>query len=162
MRGDNVNNDSFNTRVDFFEYTVKKGDSLYTIAKKYNTTVADLNDINMLTNTTIFPGQVLLIPKGTAYEKDIYFENYVVKPGDTIEIIARKLGVDPIQLGVYNDFAVVEIAQGQTLKIPRENTYIVKQGDTVDTILESTKKTADQLLRANAGAWLKTGSKIYL
>lgn len=157
-----MNYNSLNTRVDFFEYTVKKGDSLYTIAKKYNTTVADLNDINMLTSTTIFPGQVLLIPNGTAYEKDIYFENYVVRPGDTIEVIAKKLGVDPIQLGLYNDFAVIEIAQGQTLKIPRENTYTVRQGDTVESILESTKKTADQLLRANEGTWLKTGNKIYL
>lgn len=157
-----MNYDSLNTRVDFIEYTVKKGDSLYTIAKKYNTTVANLNDINMLTSTTIFPGQVLLIPNGLAYEKDIYFENYVVRPGDTIEVIARKLGVDPIQLGLYNDFAVIELVQGQNLKIPRENTYTVRQGDTVDTVLESTKKTADQLLRANAGTWLKTGSKIYL
>ena len=142
-------------------YTVKSGDSLWSIAKKYDTTVSLLTDINMLTNSVIFPGQVLLIPKGTSYE-EVYFENYVVKPGDTIEVIANKLGVDPIQLGLYNDFAIIELVQGQTLKIPRDNAYTVKPDDTVDSILKTTKKTADQLLRANANTWLKTGSKIYL
>lgn len=148
-------------RVDYFEYTVKKGDSLYSIAKKYDTTVSLLTDINMLTNSVIFPGQVLLIPKGASNE-EVYFENYVIKPGDTIELIANKLGVDPIQLGLYNDFAIIELVQGQTLKVPRDHAYTVKPDDTVDSILKTTKKTADQLLRANASTWLKTGSKIYL
>lgn len=156
-----MNSSELGQRIDYFEYTVKKGDSLYSIAKKYDTTVSLLTDINMLTNSVIFPGQVLLIPKGTSYE-EVYFENYVVKPGDTIEVIANKLGVDPIQLGLYNDFAIIELVQGQTLKIPRDNAYTVKADDTVDSILKTTKKTADQLLRANANTWLKTGSKIYL
>ena len=149
-------------RVDYFEYTVKKGDSLYAIAKKFDTTVAILTDVNMLTNSVIFPGQVLLIPKGTDNKMDIYFENYIVKPGDTIEVIANKLGVDPVQLGLYNDFAIIELVEGQTIKIPRDNTYVVKPEDTVDTVLNATNKTADQLLRANASVWLKSGTKIYL
>ena len=79
-----MNYNDFGLRIDFVEYTVKKGDSLYTIAKAYNTTVSELSDINMLTNTTIFPGQVLLVPKNSNAEVDYYFENYVVKQGDTI------------------------------------------------------------------------------
>lgn len=162
MRGDKMNLSKFNQRVDYFEYTVKKGDSLYAIAKKFDTTVAILTDVNMLTNSVIFPGQVLLIPKGTDNKMDIYFENYIVKPGDTIEVIANKLGVDPVQLGLYNDFAIIELVEGQTIKIPRDNTYVVKPEDTVDTVLNATNKTADQLLRANASVWLKSGTKIYL
>ena len=45
------------------EYVVKQGDSLYQIAKLFNTTVADISDANMLTSSMIYPGQVLLIPK---------------------------------------------------------------------------------------------------
>ena len=55
-----MNYDDFGLRIEYVEYTVKKGDSLYNIAKKYDTTVSDLTDINMLTTNTIFPGQVLL------------------------------------------------------------------------------------------------------
>lgn len=58
-----MNYDDFGLRIEYVEYTVKKGDSLYNIAKKYDTTVSDLTDINMLTTNTIFPGQVLLVPK---------------------------------------------------------------------------------------------------
>ncbi len=156
-----MNYNELGQRIDYFEYKVKKGDSLYSIAKKYDTTVALLTDINMLTNSVIFPGQVLLIPKNSNME-DVYFENYVIKPGDTVETIATKLGVDPIQLGLYNDFAIIELVQGQTLKVPRDNTYTIKPEDTIDSILNSTNKTAEQLLRANANVWLKAGNKIYL
>ena len=47
---------NYNLRVEYEEYKVVKGDTLYTIAKRYDTTVAELSDINMLTSATIFPG----------------------------------------------------------------------------------------------------------
>ena len=42
-------------------YVVKPNDSLYEIAKKYNTTVSKLKDINNLTSNTIYPGAILKI-----------------------------------------------------------------------------------------------------
>ena len=42
-------------------YQVKKGDTLYSIAKKYETTVANLKKINDLTSNTISIGQKLII-----------------------------------------------------------------------------------------------------
>ena len=70
-----MNYNDFGQRIDYVEYVVKKGDTLYTIAKKYDTTVASLTDINMLTSNAIFPGQILLVPKGSSKEIDYYFEN---------------------------------------------------------------------------------------
>lgn len=157
-----MNYNDFGLRVEYVEYTVSKGDSLYEIAKKYNTTVATLTDVNMLTNNTIFPGQVLLIPKTVDSFSDYFFESYNVQPGDNLELVANKLGVDPVLLGLYNDFSSYQLVEGQTIKIPRNNTYIVKQGDTVDTILKTTNRTAEQIIRANASNWLKTGAKINL
>ena len=150
------------TRIEYMEYIVQKGDSLYMIAEKHNTTVSELTDINMLTSNTIFPGQVLLIPKNSNQVVDYYFENYLVQPNDTVKKIADSLGVDPVLIGLYNDFAGYQIVPGQTLKIPRNNIYVVKQNDTLDSILKTTNKTPEQLLRANATNWLKTGNKIYL
>ena len=50
-------------RNNYTEYVVQKGDSLYTIAKKYGITVSELTDINMLTTNVIYPNQVLLVPQ---------------------------------------------------------------------------------------------------
>lgn len=157
-----MNYNDFGLRIEYVEYTVKKGDSLYEIAKKYNTTVNTLTDINMLTTNTIFPGQVLLIPSTDSADKDYYFESYTVQPGDNLELIANKHGVDPVLLGLYNDFSSYQLVEGQTIKIPRNNTYVVRNTDTVDTILNMTNTTAEQILRANAKNWLKAGSKINL
>lgn len=157
-----MNYNDFGQRIDYVEYVVKKGDTLYTIAKKYDTTVASLTDINMLTSNAIFPGQILLVPKGSSKEIDYYFENYTIKPGDTIELISTKLGVDPVLLGMYNNFAILELKDNQVIKIPRNDTYTVKQNDTVDTIISTTNRSAEQILRANASTWLKAGNKILL
>lgn len=63
-------------------YTIEKGDSLYSIAKKYNinpTLLATLNGLNM--SDYIYPNQEILIPKsGYSY--------YITKDGDTIDSVA--------------------------------------------------------------------------
>ena len=42
-------------------YTVQKGDSLYSIAKKFNTTVATLKELNNLTSNLLSIGQILIV-----------------------------------------------------------------------------------------------------
>lgn len=150
----------YNIRKEYEEYKVVKGDSLYTIAKKYDTTVAELSDINMLTSAVIYPGQSLLVPRNVA--TDYYFEEYVTMIGDTVESIGDKFNVDAVTLGLYNDFGNLRLDANQSIKIPRRNVYIVKQDDSVDSVLSKTNRTADQLLRANSSIWLKSGTKIYL
>lgn len=44
-------------------YYVRPGDSLWKIAKKYNTTIDNIKSVNVLTSDTIFPGQQLIILK---------------------------------------------------------------------------------------------------
>ena len=44
-------------------YTVQAGDTLWSIAQRFNTTVDEIVALNNITNPNlIFPGQVLLIP----------------------------------------------------------------------------------------------------
>lgn len=153
---------SYGLRVEYVEYTVQKGDSLYSIAKKFNTNVSELIDINMLTSNTIFPNQVLLVPKKTSKDENFDFDTYYTVTDDTIEIISDKANVDPVLLGLYNDFGKLKLMPNQPITLPKNKTYTVRNNDTVDTILQNTNKTADQLLRANASTWLKSGTKIYL
>lgn len=46
----------------YITYVVKKGDTLYSIAKKYNTTVANIKKLNNLSTTILQINQELLIP----------------------------------------------------------------------------------------------------
>ena len=55
--------------VVYEEYVVKPKDSLYTIAKEFKTTVAELTDLNMLTTNVLYPNQVLLVP---THSKTLY------------------------------------------------------------------------------------------
>lgn len=45
----------------YLTYTVKRGDNLYTIARKYNTSVDNLIELNNLTSNNLFIGQILKI-----------------------------------------------------------------------------------------------------
>ena len=81
---------------DMFMYTVKKGDSLYSIAKKYNTTVNDIVNLNYLKSTNLSIGQVLRIPETYTKEEDMImpnFTNYVVKKGDSLYSIAKNFNI---------------------------------------------------------------------
>ena len=62
-------------------YTVVKGDNLYSIANKYNTSVDELKKLNNLSTNIIQIGQVLKIPS--------MYSEYTVKKGDTLWAIAR-------------------------------------------------------------------------
>ena len=44
-------------------YTVKRGDSLYIIGKRFNTTVNEIQKMNGVSGSLIYPNQKLLIPK---------------------------------------------------------------------------------------------------
>ena len=53
---------SGDTTKDNVVYTVKKGDSLYSIAREYGTTVDALKKLNNITSNTLSIGQKLLLP----------------------------------------------------------------------------------------------------
>lgn len=80
----------------FDYYTIMKGDTLYSIAKKNNVTVNVLSSINGLNpDEYIYPGQTILIPK-----KGISV--YITSMGDTLQNIARYFNTTPQGI-VYNN-----------------------------------------------------------
>jgi LysM repeat protein len=54
--------DPINKNKSTFIYTVKKGDSLWKISRRYNISISEIKSINKLDNNTIYPGQKLRIP----------------------------------------------------------------------------------------------------
>ncbi len=99
------------------EYTVKKGDSLYLIAKRFGTTVSYLKKINDLDSGTILKGTVLKVPsyieaypdytdKVLDLSEDIIYTPkgivYKVKKGDTLGKIAKKFKVSVKAIKKWN------------------------------------------------------------
>ena len=77
------------------KHVVKKGDSLYNIAKRYNTTVQSLKVMNGLSNASLSVGQELIISPGiSTVSKDSETRKYTVQKGDYPAIIAKKYNMD--------------------------------------------------------------------
>ena len=93
-------------------YTVKSGDSLYSIAKKYNTTVSNLKTLNNLSSTTLSIGQVLKVPSSS--EVNIY----TVVSGDSLYSIARKFNTTVSALQDANNLVTSVLTVGQKIIIP--------------------------------------------
>lgn len=134
-------------------YTVKFGDTLYSIALKFNTTVNDLKTLNGLTSNNLSIGQKLRIPP-TEVEED--FINYTVKLGDTLYTIAQNYGLTVNDIIEYNNLGTTLITPNQVIKIPtttsdnnNENIYTVKPGDTLYSIAQQTGATIDEIKLLN-------------
>lgn len=103
-----------------FMYTVKKGDTLYSIAKKYNTTADKIISLNYLKSPSLSIGQVLRIPEMYTKEEDMVmpeFINYVVKKGDTLYTIARNNNVSVDTIIKDNNLTSNTLTVGKTIKI---------------------------------------------
>ena len=73
-------------------HRVRKGDSLYIIAKQYGTTTKKIQELNNLTNTTLHKGQVLTIfpGKNTPPPAVDGLATYKVRSGDSPFLIAKR------------------------------------------------------------------------
>jgi len=135
-------------------YIVKKGDSLWSIASKNNTTVDNIKKLNNLSSNNLSVGQVLKLSYD-AKKEDIKESNiYTVKKGDSLWLIANKYGTTVNELKNANNLKSNTLSIGQTLIIPekKESTskisYVVKKGDSLwliankyDTTVEKIKST---------------------
>ena len=131
-------------------YTVQRGDTLYSIASKYNTTVNDLINLNNLTSNNLSVGQVLRIPKREIIEEEGI---YTVKPGDSLYSIANKYNVSVNDIIEINNLASTVLTTGQQLIIPgyeeQENVYLVKPGDTLYRIASVYGVSVDDIIKEN-------------
>lgn len=136
-------------------YIVKKGDSLYSIANKYNTTVDELKRINNLTSNILSIGQVLKLPsdKVSDVEKEENTISYTVQKGDSLYSIARKYSTTIDKIKDLNNLTTNLLSIGQVLLIPTdtnlETTYTVKKGDSLYSIAKKYDTTVDRLKQLN-------------
>ena len=111
-------------QVIFIDHKVKRGESLWLIARKYNVRISDIVAINKLSDKSyIRPNQKLKIPtKGyDEYKKSIQSTSrkiyYTVKRGDTLSEIAEKHKTSVRKIKTWNGLRSDKIYMGQKLKI---------------------------------------------
>ena len=149
-------------------YTVRSGDTLSVIAKRYDTTVLELQRINGISDINlIYPGEILKIYPHEDHkkrEKKNFSSTYIVRKGDTLTAIAIRFGTTVNELMELNNITNPSlIYPGEILKIPTVKnkksksvsskqyikTYIVQSGDTLSGIAKKFNTTVDKLLKIN-------------
>lgn len=99
-------------------YTVRRGDSLSYIARKFSTNVRTLKSLNGMRGSRIRIGQGLKVPTyGTRITKNEKRAGYKVRPGDNLYEIARKFRTSINKIKRKNNMASNRIYAGQILKI---------------------------------------------
>lgn len=139
----------------FIIYTVKSGDSLYSIARNYGTTINVLKDVNNLTSDTLSNGQVLKIP-GKSDENIKNYINYTVKPGDSLYKIAGLYETSVNEIKNINGLLNNNLEINQVLKIPTTSSnqvnyinYKVKSGDSLYQIANLYDVTVNEIKNLN-------------
>ncbi|MEW6674724.1 MAG: LysM peptidoglycan-binding domain-containing protein [Nitrospirota bacterium] len=113
-------------------YTVKRGDTLSAISKKYSISISELKEINNLRSAKLKIGQQLLV-------KRIGPRTYIVKKGDNIWKIARKFDIDVDELKDINGLETDLLKPGQKLLLePEEEVDELKSyGELVEPLSEA-------------------------
>jgi len=147
------------------EYVVKKGDTLYSIARKYNTSVDNLKSINNITTDSLAIGQIIKLPSTSSTASD----TYIVKKGDSLYSIARTYNTSVDKLKKINNLTSNALAIGQVLKLPSSNAsenvvYTVKKGDSLYSIAREYGTTVDAIKKLNniTSNTLSIGQKLLL
>ncbi|KIL49870.1 LysM peptidoglycan-binding domain-containing protein [Jeotgalibacillus soli] len=155
-------------------YKVNSGDSLWKIANKHSTTVANLKTLNGLSSDRIFPNQVLKVAgqaatrtaPSTSPVNNGSAATYIVKSGDTLGGIANRNNMSLARLMELNSIKGHLIFPGQTLRLDgtaqtaapsapsvsapsQSTTYQIKPGDTLGRIALNNKVTVANLKKWN-------------
>lgn len=140
-------------------YTVQKGDTLYKIATKYDTTVAKLQQLNSLQDHTIYFAQEIKVPAkaiavgntnnsvknnaAPAMEPSIY----IVVKGDNLSKIATKNSTTVANIKEWNQLKTDVIYVGQALMIHQARPIIVESATQMSI---ADQEIANQLAKEKA------------
>lgn len=136
------------------EYVVRSGDTLWLLAQRFGTTVDAIKKLNGLTGDDLQIGQVLRIP--TAGSSDGSYFEYVVRPGDTLWLLAQRYGTTVDAIIRLNGLPNDNLSIGQILKIPSAGEtpapyfeYTVRSGDSLWMLAQRFGTTVDAIKRLN-------------
>jgi len=145
-------------RPAFIKHRVRKGETIYSIAERYNVSVSSIRSYNRLgSKKKLVRGRSLTIPitrekhyaeNGSSKQKDDKIKvassvRYKVKKGETLLMISRRFEISAAQIKELNNLKTDKIRKGQTLKIPQKNTNAnsEEENDNDKNVTKSVKKS---------------------
>ena len=159
-------------------YTVKRGDSLSSIAERFGVTVAQLREWNGIEADNINAGVRIAVDASASRrvsKPEVKTSTYTVKKGDGLGAIAERHGMTLQEIRELNGLKDNNIQVGQKLKVTgkaseersekpeaKSSTYTVKKGDSLGAIAERFGVTVDQLRDWNGikGNNIQAGQKL--
>ena len=155
-------------RVHWKRYKIRSGDSLITIAKKFQTTPQVVREVNNIRKNMIRAGDTLLIPTSSR-DMDEYTmsaiqrlhkrqsrspsnsrhkSNYYVRSGDSFWTISRKFGVGVRELAKWNHMAPTDpLKINQKLVVWTKKPKVQKNGNKVIRKVGYKVRKGDSLAR---------------
>ncbi len=142
------------------KYLIKHGDTLKSIAEKFNTDESSILELNNIPfPDMIREGREIIVP----VNKEKYFETYVIKKGDNLYAIAREYNINPDLLALLNGINKEDyIYPNQEILIPKNNYsyYVTTEGDTLDTVSKKFNTTESNIVDTNEAIYLLPGQLI--
>lgn len=104
-------------------HKVKSGDTLMSIARKYNLNVQDIRQMNNIKGDVIKKGQMIQVrsaggASSSGTKKSIV--SYRVKKGDTLYSLSKRFNIEIARLVSYNKIGSNQLVTGKTILIPRK------------------------------------------
>ena len=104
-------------------YTVKAGESVWSVANKNGITMDQLIEWNNIKNNFIYPGQQVIVKKGSSQSTNQQSvtgsKTYTVKSGESVWSVADSHGITMAQLIEWNNIKNNFIYPGQTLIVAK-------------------------------------------
>lgn len=161
--------------VNWIKHTIRKGETLSTIAQAHSTTIVLLKELNKLKSTTVKVGQELMIPALQSYQStkarkkpiNLYDRStpspqykviHIVQPGDSMEILEQRYQVQPGQIRYWNQIKGNQpLHPGDQLILWKKGSdsknltsrYTIKSGDNLGKIARIFNTTVQNLKNAN-------------
>ena len=146
--------------LNYQTYIVKPGDSLYSIAMLFDSSVDMIKNVNNLGGNTIYPNQILFIPS----RRHSTANTYQTVEGDTLATVFRKLNLDTKCLKNYMPMMDVLLVPNQVIELVEGNgckkSDVTYMGEDIEEFLMNNETNAMTLLKANKNNWLTPGTRV--
>jgi len=117
-----ANKTQLNESTKYNIHKIEKGETLFSIASKYNTSIENIKQINQMANDSIKIGQEIKIPIDTSFlqnnqNNEDNYTFYTIQKGDTVWSIANKHNMELNELLKINNLANTNVVPGQKIKV---------------------------------------------